>query len=585
MDRKEILISDMRKAVDARCYSDARIADRWTAIPYSTAEIDGVMLQASRFMQVPELVIDPGLCGYYEIRVGMYVAPQFVRNDLRAAQIMLTGDETFYSIQPSSFNSNHKIEELTYRVADLTGKKIILRHPQSIPDMGADTSLAFLRLVPLSEAEAQARMSEFSDKKKKRIFATEDTHRFVFFNNVKSREEWLSIPDAYVNSDVESLSVEYMKWCDGEIEGDKSKFVFERMGDKYAYDGLRKYLLCEDDIYPMLIEHGHKNGLKMYLSLRIGPWGMEYPFNRYSFDNKFALAHPQYKCMDRDGTPINRMSYAYPEVRAYMLGHIRRMLSYGADGISLILTRGTPLVLFEQPIRELFEKRYPGIDCRTLKNEDPRLISVRAEIITAYMREVRALIDSFGEGKDLNVHVHTSFKDNLYYGLDVEGWIKEGLVNKIIVNNDRHWEELDDSVYADPEKQTIDLEKYARWANEAPEIITARNVYGHLIPKEAIAEYLNAVKGTKIRVFCDLQKNTAELAKEEAVRLLDAGIEDFCVWDTYEYQPQTRLWHFLSRLGRVEDIRDFDIGKYVRLHRVNIMDGMQVGRYCPWWGG
>ena len=273
MDKKEILFSDLTKVTDPSTYSTHRVKNKWTAISYATANIEGVMLQASRSMQVPELVIDPALCGYYEIRVGLYVSPQFVSNRLREAKIMLSGDASFYSIQPSSFNSNHKIEEISYRVADLTDKKLIIRHPQSIPENGADTSLAFIKFIPLCEAEAQERMSEFSDKKKKRIFATEDTHRFMFYNHIKSREEWLSIPDQYVDSDVESLSVEYMEWCDGEIEGDESAFVFERIGDKYVYEGLRKYIL-KDSIYPMLIERGHKNGLKMYLSLRVGPWNI-----------------------------------------------------------------------------------------------------------------------------------------------------------------------------------------------------------------------------------------------------------------------------------------------------------------------
>ncbi len=63
------------------------------------------------------------------------------------------------------------------------------------------------------------------------------------------------------------------------------------------------------------------------------------------------------------------------------------------------------------------------------------------------------------------------------------------------------------------------------------------------------------------------------------------GVRDFCVWDTDDYKPWTRLWRFLSRLGHTEEITGFDITKYARTCRVNVLGGMQVGRYLPWWGG
>jgi len=410
-------------------------------------------------------------------------------------------------------------------------------------------------------------------------------HCVMFLHNPQKKEDWLLAVEEYAESDVESLALENIRIFDGILNGDVENHAFLRPGDQHVYEGMRKYILSEDNVYPMMIEHGHKMGLKMYISMRMGAWGIEFPMDGDYFDNRFYLEHPELRCYDRDGTWINRLSYAYPEVRAYIMKQFRDMLEYGCDGISLIYTRGTPYVLFEQPILDAFAAEYPGVDCRKLPNTDERLIKVRARVMTNFMRDMRKMLDDFKPGLKMNVHVHTSIKDNLYYALDIPQWISEGLIDNIIVNNDYHWENLPDEVWEDETKKQIDLEKYTKWANSSPEIITCRNVYGHLIPEEAVREYNALTEGTNIRVFCDLQRDTPEDAKAEAIRLMDIGCKNICLWDTYEYKPIGRLWKILQRLGHRDQIRDFDINKYTKMHRVNLLNGMQVGRYCPWWGG
>ncbi len=583
--RKEVLIADLQSVFGSEQLTSPRRKDRWQALPYSTDTIDGVIMHANRHMTVPDMVLDPKLCGYYDIYVGMYISPQFTPTNFHEALLKLSHDLSFSAVAPNaSANGNHRIDEFRWRSVDMTGEKLIIRHPQNIPGYAADTSIAFFRFVPLTSEQFADRKAEFSDPSNKKLFATHDIHGFMFKYAPKTREDWLMIPNEFVDSDVESLSIEYIRIFDGKLKGSIDDYAFNRAQDRSVYEGLEKFILPEDNVYPSIIKRGHELGLKMYMSLRMGAWGIEFPMDGDYFDSVFPLQHPELRCYDRDGTHINGLSYAYPEVREYILDCFRNMLSYGCDGISLIYTRGTPYVLFEEPVRELFSREYPDIDCRMLPNTDTRLINIRSRIMTEFMRSVRALVDSYGQGKRINVHVHTSLKDNLYYALDISQWVREGLIDGIIVNNDYHWENLD-GVMRDDDDTLIDLDKYRRWASSSPEIITCRNVYGHLIPKEAVEEYNALVSGTSVRVFCDLQRDTPEEAKEEALRLLDIGVRDICLWDTYAYKPNSMLWAFLSRLGHTDKLADFDIRKYTRVHRVNVINNMQVGRYCPWWGG
>lgn len=584
MERKELLITDLRAYVDADAVSDHKYIDKWNAVPYSTKEFDGVMLYANRNMVVSDLTIEPKLSGYYDIYIGMYINGQFSGHELHEAFIKLSSDKSFTTVSPCARIGNHKIDEFLWRTVDMTGESITLRHPTNVMGESPETALALLRLVPLTEDEYKARMAEFSYEKNKNVMSTYCTIDFMYKYNPQKKEDFLTIADEFAGTDVDSLAIEYLGMLDGELAGGSDRWAFNKARDKFLYEGLRKFILTEDNVYPMIIKRGQENGLKMYMSMRMGAWGADFPKDDYLV-NGFTPKHPELRCLDRDGTPLHKMSFAYPEVRKFMVDCFTKMMTYGADGISLLYTRGTPYVLFEEPIQKLFNEKYPNIDCRELPNTDEKLIKVRSEVMTGFMRELRSMVDSFGEGKKINVHVMTSVKDNLYYGLDIPTWVHEGLIDNIIVNNDYHWENLPDEVWKDESKTRIDLEKYAEWAISAPEIITCRNVYNHLIPKEAVDEYHALVKDKDIKVYCDLQRDTVEDIHKEAVRLINMGVKNILIWDTWEYKPIGRIWQIYKRLGHIDRIHDFDIRKYTKMHRVNVLRGMQVGRYCPWWGG
>ena len=90
----------------------------------------------------------------------------------------------------------------------------------------------------------------------------------------------------------------------------------------------------------------------MSVSIRMGAWGLTYPFDQYYFDCDFMQENPEWRTYDRNGDEIAAMSYAYPEVRKFMVDELVNMARSGCDAVTLIWHRGIPYVLFEKPVAD-----------------------------------------------------------------------------------------------------------------------------------------------------------------------------------------------------------------------------------------
>jgi hypothetical protein len=177
-------------------------------------------------------------------------------------------------------------------------------------------------------------------------------------------------------------------------------------------------------------------GMKVHVGIRPALWTYYEPLRRF-FDSPFFRAHPEWQCVDRDGTPVERMSWAVPEVRKHVIDILREAVGLGADGSHLVFCRGVPVVLYEPAFVELFQKRY-GEDPRKLDEEsDPRIKRAWADVVTTFMREARTTLDEEqkrrGDGKhlELSAMVFGNEYDNMLYGLDVRQWVAEGVIDEI----------------------------------------------------------------------------------------------------------------------------------------------------------
>ncbi len=179
-----------------------------------------------------------------------------------------------------------------------------------------------------------------------------------------------------------------------------------RDGDRWVYENVIG--LIEEGAGPLriAIERGHQLGLKVLARLE-----MQHEYGPASDDNwmwvalvgRFNKDNPQLRIPGRV-----QLDFKHPEVRAHKLAVLREAVEMGADGLSLDFVVYPPF--FEEP------------DVR---------------IMTEYIRDIRAMCDEVGaaQGREVDLVVRVPHEGNEAIGLDPIGWMREGLVDCVVVSH------------------------------------------------------------------------------------------------------------------------------------------------------
>lgn len=182
------------------------------------------------------------------------------------------------------------------------------------------------------------------------------------------------------------------------------------------------------------IARAHKHDKRFWLASRPQMWaGLPYA---YLLRSPFFSAHPEYRCLEANGDPTSKLSIAFPDVRSQLQAPLQEALAWGADGITILLNRGYPLVRYEEPVRQRFWERY-GQDVREVPEYDERLLGVWTDFVTEWMRELRKMLDDAGPSpmasrRELTVFTGPSPEWDRQFGIDVELWAQEGLVDVVL---------------------------------------------------------------------------------------------------------------------------------------------------------
>lgn len=602
-NRKEIIFKDLGQLCQPQAnISPIRALGKWNAVSYETAALSGTLLAAIGSSYPEDVRLSPQLTGWYRIFVAI---PACWSSGTRSVlNLKLSGDGliTHFSHQAQPYYARQQIQESFWCCADMTGQDIIInKSPDGKPQ---DAVLAWLRFVPMDEAELAAFRADQARTDTKRIYATNDMHGMLCLHGHQTPEDWHSVVDQYDQADVEWLSLENIRSftsCDP-TTGSWETFAFPRPVDQRVQRLVKTsytQAMLED-----LVAYGHSKGLKMCGSQRMGAWGMEFPFDQCYFDVEFFKQNPQLRCIDRDGDPISALSYLYPEVQDYIIGHLLDMARAGMDAVELIATRGIPYLLFEQPFIDAFQALY-GEDPRYLPLDDDRVMDLRCELMTGFVRRVRqALDDTCGKGKvRLHLRAQFSFYDCRYIGLDVERLAREGLIHGIISYPQRLRENYSDEIWQADGKH-IDLEKYHRFVlgGQAPTVVResdfdflppladSRGVFhGPESQTARVQEFMELERKYGVQVWFDILPRIM-MPDEVQRRVLDlyhCGAERFSLWDTYSRAPARLCWSMMRRIGHKEELENWDSGDgtWYRTYRVLKYDILDCSRYMPAWGG
>jgi uncharacterized lipoprotein YddW (UPF0748 family) len=247
---------------------------------------------------------------------------------------------------------------------------------------------------------------------------------------------------------------------------------------------------------------------------------------------------------------VSRLSVAFPQVRKYFIDSFRETVSRGCDGVCLVFCRGWPLVLYEKPIAAEYKRR-TGRSIVRAKPFDRELTKIRCEIVTDFIREIRAAVTDAAGGREVKILTLplATPGENLKAGFDCRAWVKEGLV-----------EVLCPYPYS----------------------------FGCDLTEIDVPAWRKVVAGTPAQLLPILNRASArsgadQLAKAE--RWLKEGVDGFSFWDLdgFMIYPEYRLlaYHLASREGRrrlKRVFKDFPVR-----HRLDMIDGLAVDRFHPGW--
>jgi len=602
-ERKELLFSYLDQVFEPKSsLSPDSLADKWRIIPYETENWSGNLLAATSECNPEDISFNPNLTGWYKIYVGL-LHPGVI-------SMKLSSDPAFFANGTSRTVNNPEfnyargvfLEETLWRCADMTGESIILSN-RKIHEQH-QSRITNIRFVPMTEEEIAEYLAEEARTDTKRIYATDDMHDRFYFTNLECLEDWAPVVLKYRHSDVEWISMEEIRlFASGQIPvADVNNFAFPRKGDKNVQAQIAKFDF--DEVLRCLVDLGHDNGYKMSVSLRMGAWGIGFPFDQFYFDNDFAKNHPEYRCVDRNGDAFFALSYAYPEVQQYLIDYLVNAAKSGCDAVTLISHRGIPYLSFEEPVVKRFYEKY-GEYPYDLPIDEPRLHGIHCEIMTEFARNLRkALDDNYGKNK-VAIHLRSLYSvfDTDYIGINVEEWAKEGLLDAIICYPQRYYENYAGDIWQEGKDYRIDIDKYTDYVihngrntnthtGDIHEFCPAYTNYrgelcGPATQAERIGQWMALEKEYGVKIYIDFmgRHHDNEGYKQRVLDLYNNGAERISMWDTYGRVPCTAMWNIASKCGHKDELAAMDAKESYRVYWIRRLAGFDVSRYDPFWGG
>jgi hypothetical protein len=535
-----IYLADMRQCLPAEALGPLPRRRHWRLLPYETEKFKGFMLVAGQNTAAPEIRIPLPPKGWHAISFG--IRSFGGGEDTTRLQVRLNTDDTFSLITHNDTEQN-RIDDYFWKIADLEGAEIVLRqfqlqsvpeNPDSAGNAANGVWLAYVKLVPLTEAQIREFQAEKHNELHRRLFAHHDAWSYTFAFRPTTEADIRRELEPFRDTDFSRIY-----WEGG--AGDRMNYPTKlgltpaddwiddpyRTGDRIASETWRIWRSRGIDPYRVALEHAHRLDMEFHGTYRVAGFHFPVPLDVWNQDG-FYDHHAELRGTDRQGRRTPRLSYAYPEVRREVIGFLKEMASYPVDGICLAYNRRPPLLEYEPPVMESFQAAFHA-DPRRLDDRDPRWLAHRAAVLTVFMREVRDALAQVAKQQnrskpfELTAIVLGTEQENLYNAMDLAAWVREGLVDTIVPYT---------SV---PEGKSAG----ASWVN----------------PKDA-EFFLKITRGTRTRLALNMMPRilSPEVYQSRAHALYRAGVEHLFFWDCnarYDFSPS---WSALRRLGHREEL-------------------------------
>jgi hypothetical protein len=454
------IISDLSRCQPASAISRRECRNRWQILAYRTCDEEpksGVMIGAPSFVTAPEVTMPIEVSGWHAVSIGFWI-PRHDYDGGTTIKVKLDNDPFFTRIsEPEPVPGAEPrdcaslVKEAFFKTADLTGRRLVFAKIGG--PFAQKVYIAYVRLTPLDDGAVQRLKADMAKTGTRTLQATIDGISCFFGYEYRTRKHLLELAEPYRDSDVGKVT---WAFCYGDVTNypskagtywaggrkDRQRITLGnnpyQMGMTTMLDSLRH--LKTKGIIPqeVVADHVHKMGLKFEAMFRLGIFGHAPPRRRFGpADRGFVRDHPRFRLAMADGTPVEKASYAFPEVRAHMLAIIRESAQmFDIDGVSLAFNRGPLFAAYEKPVLEDFRKEFHA-DARSLPLDDPRLQKIRCSYPNIFVRDVRKMLDEVGAAKGKRLELSAWFEGQTraqreYGGVDVETWINEGLLDSIV---------------------------------------------------------------------------------------------------------------------------------------------------------
>ena len=578
-DAESRYILDMTQCEPHTALSRAFEHGKWTAVDYEIDAGPGKMLFCGPDADAPPLTLKLHAKGWHAIYVGTYGGPSYQAGEM-ALFLKLTGDAGYtYSTQenfrpgkdivpPEMVPGPADISEAYWKSADLAGQDILFHRPESGEHGESPTNVSYIRLVPLSEAEAARAQRDRSRTDTRLLIANHDSGQHNYWSYA-SQQDMRNEFETFRGSDFKMMlwgcSLGLGTFYPSRV-GTEQVWTFGFRGRRAVSNESRdRYRRAGFDPLRGAVECAHEVGIEIYPQVRMESAQLPPNHLNYGGPGQFYLDHPEWRCLTREGNPTRGLSQAFPEVRAKYVALLREWVEdYGADGVNIIFCRSWPYALFEEPVRTSFQEKY-GEDILKLPAYDDRVLAHQAGFLTQLLRETRQMLDEVGkkQGRRLGTCyvLPTSYKLPDFpdlgpltsckcYGMDAETWVKEGLVDHLAV----HMEQV------------------------AP-----HDGSGAVPILKAFQQFTN---GTRTQLYADLypRRQSGDSMRIRAKTCYDAGVDGLCFWDTHGRISRLSGWAMHRVLGHKKEMDTPEMERFAKsLFRcvpMRTLDGYQMDG--PW---
>jgi len=551
---QDLYVSELSRCQPDSAVSYAPAPGTWRLIPYESEGPAGTMIAAPSFINAPDVTLPLECEGWHAVWLGLW-DPGFAYDGSPAVKVRLSRETVLRRIysgaSPDSQQATY-LREVYFDDADLTGQDLVVGKMNG--SVGRSAFLAYVRLAPLSSAEIAQVEADRARTETRNLVAAIDGISYFHHGECTRLEHVLELVEPYRHSDVGKVlwAVTYGDGTNFPSRVQEARFVGAHSrqrhaegppanayisGERQAYESLRAF--AAEGVMPQqaAAHYAHSMGLKFDLMFRLGILG-DLGLLCLS-GNSFVDRHRDLRQVLADGTVLHKASYAFEEVQDFSLALIRDGLrNVDADGVNLCFVRGPHFLQYEEPILTAFQAQHDE-DARNVAADDPRLLRVRAEIMTGYVQDVRRLLDEIGEQRgrrlELSVWVWPS-EQNVWLGrtpveegLDVQHWIREDLLDSVICQEgvDREYMEL------------------------------------------------GAAAGCRFVLFTGYRGDKA-MSPQTVTQAYQNGVTDFAYWDIDYVQAYPEQWNWLRRIGHRDEMADWSRyepkGRLIRLKTVAGID-------------